>query len=374
MNLNTTMNIREICAIVPTYNPDQKFLTVVRQLIDSGFEHILIVNDGSKEESGIFFDEAAAYPQCTVISHYRNLGKGRALKTAFNYCLKHFPRLTGAVTVDADNQHEIGDIVHCAERLLRHPDALVLGVRNFRSPNVPKKNRLGNLITVWVFRVLCGIRVSDTQTGLRAMSNKLMNLFLDLDGERFEYETNMLIETRRKLIPIEEVVIQTVYIEGNESSHFNPFTDSIRIYLLIFLSASIVSFLIDLTVFTIMMAVLSSYTLEVRIAAATVAARLTSSFINYSMNRKFVFQAANPISNSIRKYYILAVFQALVSMGGVYALTRLIGINSTVIKAFVDFVLFFLSFQIQREWVFVKKTDGRDGENENDHGIKTGIK
>jgi len=361
---NTAKNISEVCAIVPAYNPDQKFLTVIRKLIDNGFEHILIVNDGSREESGIFFEEAAAYPQCTVIRHYRNLGKGRALKTAFNYYLDQFSHLKGAVTVDADNQHDIADIVHCTEHLLRHPDALVLGVRDFDSPDVPKMNRMGNLITVWVFRVLCGIRISDTQTGLRAMSNVLMNRFLDLAGERFEYETNMLIETRRKLIPIEEVVIQTVYIEGNESSHFNPFTDSIRIYLLIlkFLSASIVSFLIDLSIFTIMMAVLSSFTLEVKIAAATVAARLTSSFINYTMNRKFVFQAANPVSNSIKKYYILAVVQVMISMGGVYALTRLLGINSTVIKAAVDFILFFLSFQIQREWVFVKKRDNKDNE------------
>ena len=349
-------SIRDICAIVPAYNPDQKFLTVVRHLVDKGFMHILIVNDGSRKESRIFFEEAAAFPQCTVISHYRNLGKGRALKTAFNYHLIHHPHLLGAVTVDADNQHEIVDIVHCVEHLISHPDALILGVRDFDSPDVPTKNRLGNRITAWVFRALCGIRVSDTQTGLRAMSNRLMNQFLDLGGERFEYETNMLIETRRKTIPIEEVGIKTVYIEGNESSHFNPFTDSFRIYLLIFkfLSASVVSFLIDLTVFTLVMAVLSSFTLEVRIPASTVAARLVSSFINFTMNRKYVFQAANPVASSLKKYYLLAIVQVMVSMGGVYALTRLLGIHSTVIKAAVDFILFFASFQIQREWVFRK--------------------
>ncbi len=343
--------------IVPTLNPDQKFLTVIQSLIERGFTAILIVDDGSTAACDSFFDQVRDYPQCTVIRHHKNLGKGRALKTAFNYYLTHFSHLKGIITVDADNQHHIDDIVRCAEHLLEHPNALVLGVRDFHSDNVPSRNRMGNLITVWVFRVLCGIKVSDTQTGLRAMPNSLVDEFLDLDGERFEYETNMLIETKKKMIPIEEVVIKTVYMEENHSSHFNPFRDSVRIYLLIlkFLSSAIVSFVVDLTAFTIIMSLLASFSLEARIAVSTALARVLSSFINYSMNRKLVFQAENKVSTSLKKYYFLAVIQMLCSMGGVYALTRLLGINSTVIKVVVDFILFFISFQVQREWVFAKK-------------------
>lgn len=357
MNAFGTNKIEEICVIIPTLNPDQNILIIIELLIDRGFQTILVINDGSKSECDICFDKIKQYPQCTVIRHFRNLGKGRALKTAFNYYLTTFPHLKGVVTVDADNQHHIDDIVRCAEHLLSHPEALVLGVRNFKNSNVPMRNRLGNLITIWFFRVLCGIKVSDTQTGLRAISNPLISQFLDLSGERFEYETNMLIETKRKMIPIEEVSIQTIYIEENNSSHFNPLMDSIRIYLLIFkyLSASIVSFLIDLSVFSVFMVIFSSYTLEVKIFISTAIARALSSLVNYSINRNLVFQATNTISNSIKKYYSLAVVQMLLSMGGVYVLTLWLGINSTVLKAIVDFILFFISFQIQREWVFTKK-------------------
>lgn len=356
MNTNIINDIEEICAIVPSFNPDNKFLIVIQSLIEKGFKTIIIIDDGSKHECSHYFEKAGQYPQCTIIKHFRNLGKGRALKTAFNYYLNNFPELKGVVTVDADNQHNIDDIVNCARYLFKHQSELVLGVRNFNSENVPKKNRMGNLITIWVFRVLCGIKVSDTQTGLRAMSNDVAAKFLDLSGERFEYETNMLIETKKSMIPIGEVEIQTVYIEKNESSHFNPFKDSLRIYLLIFkfLSASIASFVIDLSVFSIIMVVLSSQALEIKIAASTTLARAVSSLVNYSMNRSFVFQSANSISSSIKKYYFLAVFQMFLSFGGVYVLTWWLGINSTVLKAFVDFVLFFISFQIQREWVFKK--------------------
>lgn len=357
MDLAVNSRMKDVCVIVPTLNPDQKFLEVIGSLVDYGFGQIIVVDDGSNAECSGFFDQARQYPQCIVIRHYRNLGKGRALKTAFNYFLNHFSAMRGAVTVDADNQHYIDDIVCCSDCMLENPDFLILGVRNFNTDNVPLKSRLGNTITIWVFNVLCGIRISDTQTGLRAMSGHVMNTFLDLPGERFEYETNMLIDTKRKSIPIREVQIRTVYLEGNKSSHFNPLLDSIRIYMLIlkFLSASIGSCLIDLTAFTIVMAILSASALEWKVTAATIIARIISSLFNYAINRSFVFQSQKRVTDTIRKYYILAFFQMLLSLGGVYGLTLLLGLNSTLIKAFVDLILFFIGFQIQREWVFNAK-------------------
>ncbi|MHB1454821.1 MAG: glycosyltransferase [Saccharofermentanales bacterium] len=357
MDLAENSRMMDVCVIVPTLNPDHKFLEVISSLTSHGFGQVLIVDDGSGGEYKEYFAKARLYPQCTVITHYRNLGKGRALKTAFNYYLNHFPELKGAVTVDADNQHHIDDVVRCAECMLENPDSLILGVRNFDTDNVPRKSRMGNAITIWVFNVLCGIRISDTQTGLRAMTGDVMNAFLDLPGERFEYETNMLIDTRRKSIPIKEVRIRTVYLENNKSSHFNPLLDSIRIYMLIlkFLSASIGSCLIDLTAFTVVMAILSASALEWKVTAATIIARIISSLFNYAINRNFVFQSQKRVTDTIRKYYILAFFQMLLSLGGVYGLTLLLRINSTLIKAFVDLVLFFIGFQIQREWVFNSK-------------------
>ncbi|MHB8963954.1 MAG: GtrA family protein [Saccharofermentanales bacterium] len=366
MDLTDNSNMKHVCAIVPAFNPDHKFLDVVRSLADSGFGRILIVNDGSDAGCAGYFDQAAQLPGCTVIRHHRNLGKGRALKTAFNYYLNHCPELRGAVTVDADNQHHIDDVVRCSVSMLENPGTLILGVRNFLTDNVPLKSRMGNTITIWVFNVLCGIRISDTQTGLRAMSGDVVNVFLDLPGERFEYETNMLIDTKRKSIPIREVPIRTVYLEGNRSSHFNPLLDSIRIYMLIlkFLSASVGSCFIDLTVFTIVMAILSASALEWKVTAATIIARIISSLFNYAVNRNFVFQSQKRVTDTIRKYYILAFFQMLLSLGGVYGLTLLLGIHSTAIKAFVDLILFFIGFQIQREWVFNAKRKIEAGESQ----------
>ena len=346
--------VADICAIIPSLNPDEKFLTVVEALVNKGFQNILIIDDGSKQENQTYFDKVMRYPQCTVIRHARNLGKGRALKTAFNYYLTHFSHLKGVVTLDGDNQHHIDDIIGCTECLIKNKNALVLGARDFKVDNIPLKSRLGNVISIFVLNALCGIKVSDTQTGLRAMSNELVSLFLDLPGERFEFETNMLIETKKRLIPIEEIKIRTVYIEDNKSSHFNPLLDSVRIYALIlkYLSSSIGSFVIDLSLFSIVMMILSSYSLEIKISVSTIVSRVISSLFNYFMNYRFVFQSDRTVYHTIKKYYLLALIQMAISMGGVYLLAKQLNINSTVIKVFVDVILFFISFQIQREWVF----------------------
>jgi glycosyltransferase involved in cell wall biosynthesis len=355
--MNHSSGIEDICPIIPVLNPDGKLVSVVESLVASGFQTILLVDDGSRKEHERYFDQISEYPQCVLIRHSRNLGKGRALKTAFNHYLNHFSHLKGIITVDADNQHHIDDIVRCTKLFLKNPDSLILGARDFKGKNIPLKNRMGNQITIFVMNFLCGIKISDTQTGLRAMSNDLASLFLDIPGERFEYETNMLIETKKKAIPIKEQIIRTLYIENNKSSHFNPLLDSIRIYALIlkFLSSSIGSVAIDLTVFSILMIVLAARPLEIKVIASTITARITSSLFNYLMNRRFVFQSGYAISKTLLKYYLLAIIQMLVSMGSVYLLVRNIPIHATLWKVFVDGILFFASFQIQREWVFRNK-------------------
>ena len=88
-------------------------------------------------------------------------------------------------------------------------------------------------MTAGLFRLVTGQKVTDTQTGLRGMSTDLIPWLLNLDGNRFEYEFNMLLEGKKSGHQISEVPIETVYLEENESSHFLPIRDSISIYSLI---------------------------------------------------------------------------------------------------------------------------------------------
>ena len=345
-----------VTAVVPSLNPDEKFLCVVQGLVESGFESIILVDDGSREENKIWFQRAMEYPQCTLLVHEVNKGKGRALKTAMTHFLSLDNGHVGIVTLDGDGQHAMPDVVNCAKALEEHTDSLVLGVRNFSGDDVPTRSRMGNNITAGVFRLLCGIPITDTQTGLRGISKEFCSYLLDVKGERFEFETNMLLETRRADVKIFEVPIETLYLEENKSSHFRPFHDSLSIYWLIvkYLSSSILSFLLDYGLFVLLFGLLESVLGTWWCTAVSkTAARVVSSLFNYAVNRKVVFRSREGVKRSMFRYYVLCVGQLICSVAGVYLLS-LTGCPEQIAAIPVDLILFMLSFRIQRVWVFRK--------------------
>ena len=93
-----------ITAIIPAYNPDKKFHIVIDDLVKSGFEHIIVVNDGTDSRYLDLFNKVEKNKNCILLKHEINRGKGRALKTAFKYFLENFSNDIGVVTLDADNQ------------------------------------------------------------------------------------------------------------------------------------------------------------------------------------------------------------------------------------------------------------------------------
>lgn len=239
--------------IVPSLNPDEKMVNTVKGIIADGFDDVIVVNDGSAPEYLAPFEEVGRLPEVTVLTHDVNYGKGRAMKTAFQYVLENRKDILGVITIDADGQHLPKDMRACVEAMEANPDKVILGVRDFSQPQVPFKSRAGNNITKTVFRLACGIRISDTQTGLRAIPYRHLPVMLQIEGDRYEYETNQLLVMKQKGIAFDEVVIDTVYIDDNASSHFHPFRDSFRIYWIIlkFIGSSIASFLVDFILFTI---------------------------------------------------------------------------------------------------------------------------
>ena len=225
---------QEVAIVLPSLDPDEKFIRVVDGLIDSGFAHIVIVDDGSDADHQIWFEKAAAYPQCTILHHGVNKGKGRALKTAFQHVLTQFPKLKGVITIDGDGQHLTKDILACGERMLRENGKVVLGCRDFDQPGVPPRSVAGNKTTSRMFRIFYGIKLSDTQTGLRAIPSSCLERFCGIAGERFEYETNMLLQMKHMGIAFLEQPIETVYDPEDYSSHYNAVKDSWKIFKIMF--------------------------------------------------------------------------------------------------------------------------------------------
>lgn len=360
------MSENEICTsalavVLPSLDPDEKFLRVVDELVTSGFETIVIVDDGSAEEKQRIFSSAERYPQCTVLHHGVNRGKGRALKTAFEYVLENCPDMQGVITIDGDGQHLTKDIIACGNVMLRERDKVVLGCRDFNSPNVPPRSVAGNKTTSFMFRLCYGIKLSDTQTGLRAIPRRYLERFCKIEGERFEYETNMLLNMRRMGIAFVEQPIETVYDADSYSSHYNAVKDSWRIFkiMLKYLLSSAGSTIVDLLVFYLAMKLLGGYMGNYAALGSTVIGRICSSLVNFNANNAIVFGNKGHYKRALLRYYCLAIPQMLVSAGAVTLLNALFhnsaAFIATLIKICVDTGLFFLAYYIQREWVFSQR-------------------
>ena len=349
--------LEDVFIFIPSLNPDEKLLLTVRSLRDAGFTHIVVLDDGSRPDTQEYFDKAQNEYGCELLRHAINLGKGRAIKTALNRILSQYPACAGVVTVDADGQHRAEDVTACAKALLDHPDSLIMGCRSFGGRDVPSRSKFGNVLTRHVFNFLCGVKVSDTQTGLRGMSRQLMKTFLPVKGERFEYEMNMLIEAGEKRIPIREVPIETVYIEENRSSHFNPIRDSIRIYSVFarFIVSSFLSFVLDILLFILFVSLFQERSPEFYILYATFCARLVSSVFNFFTNKNQVFQYKERSAPALMRYYSICAAELLCSAFGVYYLHRWLRVSVVGLKIVVDLLLFIISFNVERGWVFIRR-------------------
>ena len=358
-------DLTKISVVLPSLDPDEKLIAVVDGLLEHGFTDIIMVNDGSKQENlHYFYDLAEKHPEIHLLHHEVNKGKGAALKNAFRWFLENRPEGYGVVTVDGDNQHHPADTRACCEHMLKTGHT-VLGCRDFNQEDVPARSSFGNKTTSMIFKLFVGMTISDTQTGLRAIPRKILEQLVDVYGDRFEYETNMLLAFKQKGIPFDEVKIRTVYIEENKSSHFRVIHDSWRIYKLIlkhffrYTVSSLVSALVDTGAYSLLSWLCSAFAKGFALtAAAGVGARVISSLLNFFMNKKLVFQTDVDTKKAMLRYYALALPQMAAQVlltQGVYSLFSIPDSANglrTLIYAIVMTCLYFLSYMIQQRWVF----------------------
>lgn len=347
--------------VVPVFNPEPGLLELCRSLT-SKFTLVIVVDDGSQENQGAF----GILPNDVVIlRHTVNRGKGRAIKTALEWLKNERPEVNAAVFADGDGQHRLEDIVAVAAKA-EEDNHVVFGVRDFTRSNIPFRSRFGNVLTSFLVRLIFRFKVFDTQTGLRAIPSRMFNQMISLEGERYEYEMRIFGLLRALHEPLVQIPIETIYIDNNRVSHFRPVRDSILVYRGLFgtafpkfIGSSILGFVVDNLVFTFALLILER-TLEnqrIEIFLALVIARAISATTNYLINLKCVFTKNNVDWLSFVRYWLLVLLIATLSYCGTTCLSSAYGtsgVMTTVIKIVVETVLFLLSFQMQKYWVFGK--------------------
>ena len=231
------------------------------------------------------------------------------------------------------------------------PPFLILGTRSFNDKKIPLRSRFGNIVTSRVLKLLCGITVNDTQTGLRGIPLSVMDILLTIEGERFEYEMNMILEAKERGYSLIQLPIKTIYISNNESSHFNPLIDSLKIYktILKYAFTSLFSVIIDFSIFTFCF----HYTSGVIIS--TYIGRLASAVVNFSLNKNIVFKAKGNLIRQLIRYISLVFMSGSCSALLILIITKILNIyNLLLVKALVEFVLFFANYYLQNSFVFMK--------------------
>ncbi|MFD1135941.1 GtrA family protein [Paenibacillus urinalis] len=334
--------------LIPAYEPDERLLDLIIQLLNCELGPIVVIDDGSGPAYSRIFALVKSL-RCTVLTHETNLGKGRALKTGF----AHIQRagLPGPIiTADSDGQHLPHDIQRIYEAVQKQTvPGMVLGSRRF-SGKVPLRSRFGNTVTRAVFTLTTGNKVYDTQTGLRGFPLSMLSWLSDLPGERFEYEMNMLLTANTAGYPITEEYIDTVYLDENKSSHFRPVADSLRIYypILLFSTSSLLSALLDFALLFIVHYFSSNLLLSV------VVARLCSSVFNYSMNRRYVFMGGptKRVCQTLPKYFALVLLILLLNYGLLYFYNEKLIIPLLAAKILTEASIFVFSYWAQRRFVY----------------------
>ena len=367
------MKPQQCCVLIPSLSPDEKLPAYVKELLAADFGLILVVDDGSSAEYQPIFDEIAGWDRCAVTHHPVNRGKGAALRTGFAYIQEH-TKLEGIITADSDGQHTVPDTLKLAAEL-SDKEELLLGSRDFsrNNPNVPPKSRFGNRMTSGVFRVLYGHWLPDTQTGLRAFHRHMIDFMLSVSGDRFEYEMNMLIQCSAAKIPMRPITIETIYHEENKGTHFHPIRDSWRIYKLLlgnffrYSAASILSFLIDYAVLSVLMfwvfkdkpdVTLLGIPFSFKALVATPIDRLFSAPVNFLLNRDFVFKAGQD-KNAVWRYIVLAVCALIVTTLVFGFLDHYVHANilHILLKIVIDVAMYMVNYRIQKAWVFPQKRE-----------------
>lgn len=315
-------------ALVPSYQPDENLPRIVEELKENNFI-VIVINDGSDISYESIFNEC----DTKIITYPTNRGKGYALKKGIEYIKNNYENYI-VVTIDSDGQHKVEDAINLCNYVSYNRDTLAIGKR-LRKDNIPVKSRIGNIITRYIFHLATNENIYDTQSGLRAFSDELSEYMLEIEGNRFEYEMNVLLHLKENNIKYKEIEIQTIYIDNNKKSHFKAIKDSFVIYneIIKFKVIPTLAFLIDLIVFAILIIGTN------KIIISNIISKITSIITYYVLNRKEIFKD-KPEPISIIKQ--IGVLLSIILISTLILLIASKSINTYIAKVLTEIILVML--------------------------------
>lgn len=222
---------RTLACVVPCYNAGGRVRPVVERLC-AALDHVIVVDDGSTDYASATLRDLPA----RIIVFPRNRGKGHALLAGFSEALCE-PCIEAVCVLDADGQHDPGELPRLFKAFTDKAAALVIGARTFDKAHVPWRSRFGNRISAALLQRFLGPGLTDTQSGYRVLSrNFVEDVLRSISGGRYETEMAILLKAIREGRRVVSIPIRTIYESGNPSSHFRKVRDSYRVMRTLFRS------------------------------------------------------------------------------------------------------------------------------------------
>lgn len=339
-----------IVFLIPSYQPTEMLCDLLEKIRLHDSSHIIVVDDGSGSNYEAIFQSVKRLPDTSLLTNAVNLGKGAALKHGMNHILINYPECVGVVTADADGQHAVADILRVAGALKEDPDRVVFGARRFGS-DVPLRSKFGNTVSRYIYRFFIGLNLSDTQTGLRGLPRRLLELCLSIRANGYEFETEQLVIIKARRMRVQEIPIETIYIEDNRGSHFRPLLDSAQIYfvLLRYSAASLLTEAADIVAFATAMAWSSDLVLSNAIG------RLVAIWVQFTLLQRFVFRLRGG-PRIFLMYLGLVLVSGVVSTALQVQLANLIPVPVAA-KIIAEVLVFVFNFLFLRDFVFGESDD-----------------
>ena len=338
--------------IIPAFKPSEDLPAYCIELknLENLFK-IIIVNDGSPDSFNRIFDRCSQVDKVDLIHFQHNRGKGAAIKAAVERAIQYDKKekIVSIITVDSDGQHNLNDVTKLSNEALINPNSLILGVRKFDG-EVPLKSKIGNYLTAKILRVFFELKTAgDSQTGLRAIPMNLSKKIIEAKGQKYEFETEMLLIARNQNIDILNIPIDTIYIDNNKLSSFRPFKDSLRIYLVLlkYGLSSMIAILCEFLIFVSF----NMYS-DLNPLYSNIISRASSIFIHYQLIKILPFRGRQISDYGSFKYVMLAISNSIVV--GIFLNYQQESANLILIKAFFDSLLFLINFLIINFFIFKK--------------------
>jgi len=211
----------KICAIVPAYNEVNHIAQVVQGL-QQYMETVIVVDDGSNDGTAEVAEKAGAF----VLRHLSNLGKGAAIGTGIQQMQNS--DVDAFFVLDADAQHDWHEVPMFVDKMEQSGASIVIGNRMKDTRKMPLIRKWTNQFTSWIVSKLCGQQMQDSQCGYRLIQKKVV-ADINLSFNRFDAESEFLIQAARAGHTIEEVQIKTIYLD-EVVSKINPIIDTLRFF------------------------------------------------------------------------------------------------------------------------------------------------